>query len=695
MMKRIKENRIKCLILLMICLMIPCLVEKYAYPNSSFLLIRFIIVFLICIFCSTFFIFDWKKEISFIFKNRYIFGLTLFLCLVIFGFHGSSISIYNQAIQGNNNIESANSIFGQARTIRGDEWAVSTPIMLSQIKNNFRVKNRILNAYNANVSLYPKIITKSFAAISIPNQLAFLFLPVNQAFSFYWYFGYFLLFFGCIEFFMIITKNNKLYSVAGAILITFSPLVQWFESWNIIAYGLWAIVAVNHYFKVNSFFKKFLLSLLIGLIGICYVMTLYPAWQVPYSYFFLIMIIWVIIENYKTIKIRDLIFLVVISFSIIGIVVFSIIKDSSDIYFLISNTSYPGRRFITGGNGWEKLISYFACIFNSYKESSNPCEMSQFISLYPVPIILGLYHSIKNKFNLKKNFLVISLSCLAVLLSIWNFVKLPSFIAKITLIYMSTTDRCAIVVGFISIVLLIICLSQYHHNNKGKISYKYLSIALLIVFIGVYVNRNIYSDYFSKKMVIFDLLFFVPVITLCLINTVKTNRIAIILLSLLTLVTGINVHPLNRNIDVIYNKPIAKQISKLENKKSNSVWIMNGNLYYLSNYMVANGADTINSTNFYPINSLWKKLDLTDKKNIYNRYAHLLINITTKDTTVKLNYADQIELNLNIHDLCKLNVEYVLSTTDELEKINDNYIKTDKIYNQDGIYIYMVKCSNE
>ena len=694
----LKNKKVWFLASIILSIMVAGFVEKFVYPTTSFMLIRFIFVFVVFLLFLIFFLFIKKKELYFIFDNRYKLGMIVFLILIIFGFHGSSISIYNQAIQGNNNVIGSNPIFGTSRTIRGDEWAVSTPTLLSQSKNQYNVKSKILNAYNANVTLYPKIIAKGITALSIPNQIPFLIFPLNQAFSFYWYFGYFLLFFGAIEFFLIITKGDKIYSIVGSILITFSPLVQWFEAWNIIAYGMWAIVVIYKYIKTDSVIKKILLAVLLGILGSCYIMTLYPAWLVPYTYFFVIVFVWIIVDNYKDVHIKSIALLILISIFVMALIIIPSIKDSYDIYNLISHTAYPGKRFMLGGYGWEKLFGYFTCIYNSIKESANPCEMSQFISLYPIPIFMGIYYSLKNRLNIKEHFLLIALSIYVILLSIWNFIKLPRFISKITLLYMSTPERSVVVVGFVSIVLLILCLSNYHSSTtstKRRHLVKCIIISILVVFIGIYANKRMYPDYFSLKMILFDLLFFIPVIVLIIINNKKMNKYAIIMLSFLTMFTGVLVHPLNRTIDVIYKKPVAKKIQQIEKKHPNAIWIMDGNEYYISNYMVANGADTINSTNFYPIISFWKKIGLIKKDEIYNRYAHLLVNITNKKTSVKLNYMDQIKLNLNSHKLCKLNVKYVLSTNSKLDKLNDNYINIKQVYNDDGIYIYLVKCSND
>lgn len=688
------KKYIKYFLFIFISTFVPVAIEKYVYPFEPFSIIRFVIVFCLLCFLFSFFVFNRKKELDFIYEKRYILGISLFFILVLFGFHGSSISLYNQVIQPNYNLKNANPIFGTSRTIRGDEWAVTTPTILSQTKNDFNVNSRILNANSRNVTLYPKVVAKTIASIATPNQLGFLFLPTEQAFSFSWYFGYFLLFFVSFELLMLLTKKNKFYSLTGSLLITFSPVVQWWEAWNIIAYGELAIVLFDKFLKQKKLIWQIMLSILIGIIGCCYIMCLYPAWQIPYGFLFLILCIWLMKQNKDTCNIWKILMLVAIILVLIAIIIVPLFIHSYDIYLLISNTSYPGKRLSTGGEGWQNLFNYFIVIFNSFKESSNAPEMSQFISLYPIPIIMGINYIISNKKKYKKDFLLVALTLLSILLTIWNYVTLPEWLAKISLLSMSTVNRCNVVAGFICFILLIYCLSNYEKDIIKKSSkYQNLIIAILTTLFGIYVVKVHYGDYVTNKFILFDILFYVPVIFMCLLNHKKLNKLAIGVLAFIILIFGITVHPLNIGLKSIYDKPISKEIKRLEKVDKNANWATIGTAYYMSNYLVANGADTLNSTNFYPNFQLWDKLELEKDKEIYNRYSHLLIDLTKEKTSLKLNYEDQIELSLSSNDVCKLDLDYLLTTGKNLEEYSNKKVNFSEIYSKDGILIYSVQCN--
>ena len=114
----------------------------------------------------------------------------------------------------------------------------------------------------------------------------------------------------------------------------------------------------------------------------------------------------------------------------------------------------------------------------------------------------------------------------------------------------------------------------------------------------------------------------------------------------------------------------------------------------LTNYVVANGARIINSTNYYPNFDLWKKIDKKGKyEDIWNRYAHIGIGLTKKNTKIKLGQTDVVLIELNNNDICKIDADYIISEKKNLEKYSDDSILITKIYDKENIFIYKVKCN--
>ena len=247
----VKNSKVFMIIILLFGALMPLAIEKYYYSNFQFRIDRYIIFFIVFEFLFLHMFIKPKKIWDFLYKFRYLVGLSIFVCLVAFGYHGSSIGMFNYYVEPNNKILSSDPIIGENRSIRSDEWMVISPLILSQTtnQNKLNVVSQTFMGGNKRVDFYPNLPTKSLSVVTTPNYLGFLFLPREQAFSFMWFLPFFLLFFASFEFFMIILKKNKLWSLVGAIMLTFAPTVQWWESTIYIYSGMFAIVFFDKYLK--------------------------------------------------------------------------------------------------------------------------------------------------------------------------------------------------------------------------------------------------------------------------------------------------------------------------------------------------------------------------------------------------------------------------------------------------------------
>lgn len=696
-MENIVKNKYKAILILLISIMVPLGVEKFIYPQASFSIYRAVIIFMLLIFLGIHFIFDVKKLWDFIYHKRYIVGILLFIFLVFNGFHGSSVSLYNEYIQPNRQVENCSSIIGKARQIRSDEFGVGTPFTLSQAAkaNRFSETNHNLMAQDKSVAFYSRYPSIGLATLAVPQQIFFFFLPIAQAFSAYWYFPMFFLFFATFEFLMLVTKQNRLWSMVGAFMVTFAPATQWWTSFLIIGSGEAAMLGFNAYLKTDNKLHKLLYTILIGLFGSMYIMNIYPAWLVPYGYFFLLMVIWIIYINRDKVKVRDIVFVFAGAIMVIGLILGPAFIKGKEIYTLISQTVYPGARISTGGNGYVFSINYFSNLFLPYKGTINPSELSEFISFYPLPTIMGLIYIgrglIKKE---KKDFLLIGLVVLSILLSIWNFVQIPEFIAKITLLSLSTVFRSSVVLTFVNLIILIICLANYSQDkigNKWMLGFGLL-IAVWFVYSSVMWLATLYRMYYIKPVIYLTIIIFICLFAMVIINNTKLNKLLALTLIAMSILSGATVHPLNKGLNVIYDKPVTKKVYRILEKDPKARWLTVGSPIYVPNYIAATGAYMINSTNYYPNFQLWQDLGLNNKENeqFYNRYAHILVTLTKKDTKLRLIQDDYLELKMTATKLKNIRVKYVVSMA-ALEKYSNEEVKLVNIYQEDGMYIYQVK----
>lgn len=660
--------------------------------SNSFSVDRFLILSLISFFFYAHFIFNIKDMYNFIYKKRYLLGLIFLITVTIFGFHGSSISAWNNIIQPNHNINDGGLILGIPRLIRGDEYLVSTPMIFSQVSNHFSATSNILMGHSSLVTMYPSLPCFNISLLSNIFNIAYLILPISNAFAFCWYGKLLLIFFATFELSMLVTKGNRLYALLGAMLVTLSPACSWWSVMPILGYGALAIVILNLFFKEKKLWFKIIYTLLFSIIGISYIMLLYPAWQVPFGYVYLCFVIWILYENKKELNKSQFIYLI-ISIVIIAMFVYLIFKQSYSIYLITAATVYPGNRFTTGGYGYHYLFDYMINIFFPCIPFYNPCEFSNFIGLYPIPLVVTFLSTIKSK---KRDILSILLLIVGVFLSLWNYIELPKEMVKLTLLSFSIPERTYIVVGYICIFLIIRNMSlneKEETSKKSKIVSIILSIA--IVFSITLLLKENFKEFINIYMFIVMNIVFIPIVYMLLLNNKKINKKLSICLIMLSLFAGGTVNPISKGTDVLTEKPFAKEIQKIVKEDKNGRWITVSSNYAVANYLVANGASTINSTNYYPNLTLWHMLDKEKKyENVYNRYAHILIELTNEDTNFELLTQDTIKLNINIKDIDILKIDYIVSQ-EKIDILESSTITFDDIYAEDGIYIYKLRRSKQ
>lgn len=652
------------------------------------------------IYVSLHFFLDIKKMYKCMFKFRYLIGIAIFAFLVIGGYHGSSISNWNDVINPNTEVENGRPILGIPRGIRSDEWLVTTTHNLSQAneKVNFSNVNSLMTGKETKVNFYPRLIVKDMGMIIHPEHWGYLFLPLENAFSFQWYFGIFASFFVILELFMLITKKNKLYSTLGAFLLVISPPTFWWNMYTYTLYGGLALLVINKFINTKKIIIKLILSAILGIIAACYLSIMYPAWMIPFAYFFIAIFIWLLIENKDKIKWKDLLYLFVTA--LVCIVLFlPLYLNNHDVFEIVSNTVYPGSRASYGGGSFSLLFTYISNIFFPYVETANSSEFSQYLSLFPIPIIMGVYYLIKNIREKKTVDWFLLLTCtLTICLFIWCAIPLPKFLSKITLLTMSTSYRTQMIVGYACIFIFVYVLSRYQIVKRKKLG-KSDSILLMLLSVLITVTALWFSNsainiegttFINSILNIISLILFVPLIYLLLTNYKKTNILLFIILMVINLIGSVLISPFSKGLNVLYEKPFAKEIQNIVKNQPDAKFLTVDSSVTLANYILVNGGYSIMSTNFIPNLDLWHKLDQKGVYNeVYNRYSHIVTALTDVETNFELIQNDMIGLNLNYDDICKLDVDYIASIKVQQEK--EKYYT--EIYNYDNTYIYKVKCN--
>ncbi len=651
---------------------------------------RTLILWGIFSFIAAHFLFDIKKMYAWIDRNRFFIGAGIVVFCVWFEIHGSSIAQWASVMPSNVDMLS-DTLFGVPRVIRTDEWATFTPMTMTQ---SFGPKpyswfSDVLRGTRTDMFMvYAQPVATPFI-IFRPFLIGFLFLGVSRGLAFFWSARLVALFLVSYEFFKMLTKNKK-YAVMAAALLTWSPLIQWWFAINglveMLIFAQLSLMMLKYYMTHKVFWKRCIALLVIDICAGGFILTLYPAWQVPIFYIIAAVALGIIFENYKCCKIsgKDMISIaaaVAVLVACLGIILYI----SFDTIKLVMNTAYPGSRVSVGGDcTWLDMFKSWGNIFFPvYSEGmpGNACEASMIIDFFPLGIILSSYVLIIKR---NKDYLLICLLAILCIMGWYSLFGMPEILAKLTGLSLSGGNRVMMITGVIHIIFLFRALSLC----KFKLSIKRTTI-VCTVFAAIVATalKLYYTDYLSAGLLVIAAI--VAFISFFFLLKQK-GKIAVAVVVILALAGGMFVNPVQKGVNIIYQFPLADILMDIE-KRDNEKWAVIGSDYPITNYLLLYGLPTINSTNIYPSFETWGKLDKEQKyEDIYNRYAHIILKLSenSKIDKFELVRADLFRVNVTIEDLSTLDVQYVLSSENLNKYVNRGDLSL--VAANSGYYIYEI-----
>lgn len=693
------SKKVLCAILFSICisLLLVVFVPSNVWTLNSgiqigglrILFYRAFILFFVVFFFSLHFVYPVKKIYDFMFKYRWYIGIGLLLFVTLFKINGDSMAYYTMTIQGDKVDALAYPLFGKIRTIRSDEFLVNNPGIFASVMNDpsFGKYNSILRGTDT-----LNIISGVYMGLAMiayqPWKLIFTILPLENAFSFYFYFVPVFAFLFCMELYYILSKN-KLVAFTGATLTIFSSYFLWWGFPNYLLSGTATIVFFYKFINEDNLNKQIIFGLLIALSFSVFICNLYPAWQVPVGYVFLVIGIWMIKENFERIKGQSKVqrFIFFGAMGICVLLVLSYFISTKEYIQIINQTVYPGKRVEYGSNEIGKLLCYAQSLFFPIKDMYNNSESGVFFCLFPLSTLLSVYYLIVAK---KKDLLSILLLIVEIPMIIYTTSGLPPIVAKLLLFTHSTSVRMIDILGFVQVILIVRLLFFYKDEKHIKPIVGGI-VAIVFACESVLICKYSFTDYLNKywMILLFVLIFFLSFYLMTNYKGKGFKKFGI-LISVVSICSGICVRPISIGLSSVYAKPAAQEIQKIVSTDPNSKWVTIGGIETPS-FTVMCGAPTINFVNTYPNLKLWHTLD-PDKKyeKIYNRYEHVKVLLTQEETSFELIQNDYITLNLSYKDIKKAKVKYVFTNGDCDIDFDNGYVKFDKVYDESGVNIYKI-----
>lgn len=654
----------------------------------------------------------YEEKINIIFnlilKYRYLFALIAFVFCVMFKLHGSSVGVFNGVFPDKIDNGISSQVIGEARALRSDEYNVQLPYYFSQYYNNYSLSSQQMSLAGQDMIIGYNAPVKDITMIAKPFTLGYILFGNEIGLSWYWCSKLILFLLVAYEAFSIMTKNNKKLSVLGSFLVVFSPAMQWWFSPHMYDVFFWStsLYVLGYYFFVarDKWFKWLITILsLCGIVG--FVIALFPSLQVALGLIALSVLIVTLVRDKEiiTFKKNDISRIIIVVIGV-GLILGRYAFGSLEEIILLNSTVYPGNRISTGGGATLEMFFFdITNLLTPYKDINilNNCEISRFFHLgmlfllyFPFMLYKWKKNNYKKSYNMAIGILLIITIIIEVIFLVIGF---PEWLAKITLF--SYINRMNLVYSFSALLFTIWSIDAISKNKELQ-NIRYGTVCLVIFallyyksiapssfeYIGTITNIS----WVPKVFFIFVIGIFILIGILVFINNMEMSAYLLIALTIFSTWT---INPIVKGTSAITNNKIYPTIQEIVNK-DDSNWLSIGTMLE-QNYLITVGAKCLNAVNFYPDYGKWKLIDPELKNDyFYNRYIHMLVNLTNEETKYTLVTPDCIQIDLSVSDLQKWDVTYLLSTVDISELLVSNNIKYNMSKGDSTHFIYKLDYLN-
>ncbi len=623
----------------------------------------------------------WKKFTDCLYRYRCQLCLIVFVLCIVFEINGSSIGMWDLYVP-DASVKDTGILMGQNRPIRSDEWAVFSPMALSQYHNDFQRTNDLFRGTDTDVFMVYGQPVKDWSMIFRPFQIGYLFFRPARGLAFYWTGKMLALLLVSFEFGMFLTGRKRLLSLAYAFLTCFAPVVQWWFSVNafpdMLIYGQGIVLCIRQYMMSQKYLKR--AACAAGLFLLCgaYALVLYPAWQVPFFYVFASLAIWTIFRNFSSFSFswKKDVPILACAFLLLVFCLGAVIFRSWGTIQAVMHSAYPGQRLETGGMGIDRLFQYIGNIFLPFTDEEVPgnvCEMALFYDFSPLGLLFFLYFLHRRENTDSLSLVLVSVN---VFLGCYTVLGFPALLSKITLLSTSPPYRTLAAVSYTNLLLFIRSSAQLTGKIKGAHRAAVCCAACITAAAMVYWSRRmLYTSYYTNPMYWIC----IAVTAVMFISACLHPKVLFIASLILSLAIGATVNPVRTGTGILYENKVGRAIAEVSSR-SDGKWLVVSEHWPVGNYPPIFGASTINTTQTYPQSELWAVLDPEGKyADVYNRYAHCEICLTDDPSSVQLLYTDYVRINLNIGDIQKTGAAFILSKQ-ELTELSNDKIRFNKVF---------------
>ena len=676
-----------------------------------------IALFVICFLVAVYLVREKCRLWHWIFKYRFLLWAGIVILFTATGVSFSSISAFDDYFpDGDKGL-----LFGIPREVRSDEWMSRTPLISSQDVLGYPLVSNLIGADAVNVSIIYGLPAWSLFIPFRPVLWGYLLFGFASGLAFFWIIEFSALFFVTFEFFRLLTRDNRWLSATAAVILTFSPYSVWWGGNEYLIFGQGLVLALWHFLYEESRIKRCISGAFIAWLASCYFCMMYPAGMVGYFYIFALIGIAVGVRFHGSLKANEIrlekgwfklpLITLLVLLMLNGICIYNAMLMGSKEIAAASGTVYPAGRVSTGGGGLPMLFFSGMSVFSAIEPQgviNNASETSGYFSFFPLGIIFAFLLVLKQR---KRNLVISMLLVLQACYLFYVLVGIPEILARLTLLSYVPSFRLIGPIGYLDTLLLIVAIHEIQgtlkRDKQGDISTRSARIyrlSILIVSMMVSAALVFLSSYFTgvdRKQFMVALFLAYTALLYCIICFVFIGRsyeiykkYFLLGTAAVLITSGICVNPVQLGTAPLTGTEFANEVKAIvaEDKLDDGEcgeWVALSSLA-VQNVCVANGAPTLNALNEIPTLDEWHKIDPDGSEEyIYNRYAHIVINLVNAPTWFDLVQGDYFTLNLSYADMQKLGIEYVVSPT-QVPESPSSHVEMKEIGNADGYHFYKV-----
>ena len=622
---------------------------------------------------------------AFRFAVRHRFGLGLAFLVVTVGLSISGTSIASWSTFMGEGASFQGTLFGFNRIVRSDEWLVFTPMAGSQVLTGFPAVSGLLRGGGTDVTLIYAQPSLAVATLFRPFLWGYFVLGFDRGLALFWNLRLVAVFLVTFECGRLITRRNDYLSALAATMVTFSPYVQWWFAVNgtaeLFVFGQGLVLAFDRLLRAGRTTERWLLSAIIGWLVGCYVLIVYPPWQVSLFYVFALMGAGVLALRAQEVgkerllgDLRSCILPLAACLAVfVGACVLAVYQ-ARDVVAAVSGSEYPGKRDLAGGGLVPQLYEIPLAVASALKGGSfpsNACEMAYYVSLFPLGIVLSLRQLWR-----RHDAMLVCLLAAELVLGVYCCVGMPLWLAKLLLLSNVQPLRAMIALGYLDVALLVRSLAlgdegaqagcqAMRDGSRSPVLRRILGplVALLLALAYCLVGRLGAPAAMDAWMMALTCSYTFLLAAVALVSKdllCGRPRGELLLMASATIVlVGACVNPVQQGTAALSRNPYVQSVRQISSVDGDALWLTDDSI--LGQATVFAGARCATSVNTYPNTGFWEQVDPGGRhREVYNRYCHFQLLIG-EETSFELLSPDVIRVTLTVENLRTLGVDYFAS----------------------------------